>query len=102
MAIGGLLNARRIAETMSHKITAMNHGQGFCANLTTGILVIPASVFGLPVSTTHVAVGALFGIGLTTGQANPRVVGATSLSPGLSPCPARRSSRVRSTLAHEI
>jgi PiT family inorganic phosphate transporter len=74
MALGGLLNARRVAETMSHKITAMNHGQGFSANLTTGILVILASFFGLPVSTTHVSVGALFGIGLTTGQANPRVM----------------------------
>ena len=74
MALGGLLNARRVAETMSHKITAMNHGQGFSANLTTGILVILASFFGLPVSTTHVSVGALFGMGLTTGQANPRVM----------------------------
>lgn len=74
MAIGGLLNSRRIAETMSHKITAMNHGQGFSANVTTGLLVILASVFGLPVSTTHVAVGSLFGIGLTSGQANPRVM----------------------------
>jgi PiT family inorganic phosphate transporter len=74
MALGGLLNARRVAETMSHKITAMNHGQGFSANLTTGILVILASFFGLPVSTTHVSVGALFGMGLTTGQANPKVM----------------------------
>jgi PiT family inorganic phosphate transporter len=74
MGVGGLLNARKVAETMSHKITAMNHGQGFSANLTTGILVILASFFGLPVSTTHVSVGALFGMGLTTGQANPRVM----------------------------
>jgi PiT family inorganic phosphate transporter len=74
MAIGGLLNARRVAETMSHKITAMNHGQGFSANVTTGILVILASLFGLPVSTTHVSVGALFGMGVTTGQAHPRVM----------------------------
>jgi PiT family inorganic phosphate transporter len=74
MAVGGLLNARKVAEMMSHKITAMNHGQGFSANLTTGILVIAASFFGLPVSTTHVSVGALFGMGLTTGQANPRVM----------------------------
>jgi inorganic phosphate transporter, PiT family len=74
MAVGGLLNARRVAETMSHKITAMNHGQGFSANLTTGILVIMASFFGLPVSTTHVSVGALFGIGVMTGQANPPVM----------------------------
>jgi len=74
MAIGGLLQARRIAETMSHKITAMNHGQGFAANVSTSLLVILASLVGLPVSTTHVSVGSLFGIGLTTGQANPRVI----------------------------
>ena len=80
IAIGGLLSARRVAETMSHKITAMNHGQGFTANLTTAILVVLASLFGLPVSTTHVSVGSLFGIGLTTGKANPRAISAIVLS----------------------
>jgi len=80
MAIGGLLNARKVAETMSKKITTMNHGQGFTANLTTAILVVLASLCGLPVSTTHVSVGSLFGIGLTTGQANPRVINAIVLS----------------------
>ena len=80
MAIGGLLNARKVAETMSKKITAMNHGQGFTANLTTAILVVVASLFGLPVSTTHVCVGSLFGIGLTTGKANPRVISAIIFS----------------------
>jgi inorganic phosphate transporter, PiT family len=80
MAIGGLLNARKVAETMSRKITAMNHGQGFTANLTTAILVVSASLFGLPVSTTHVSVGSLFGIGLTTGKANLRMMSAIVLS----------------------
>ena len=74
IAAGGLLNARKVAETMSLKITAMNHGQGFSANLSTGILVILASKYGLPVSTTHVSVGSLFGIGLTTGRVNYRVI----------------------------
>jgi PiT family inorganic phosphate transporter len=80
MAIGGLLNARKVAETMSRKITTMNHGQGFTANLTTAILVVLASLFGLPVSTTHVSVGSLFGIGLTTGNANLRTINAIVLS----------------------
>ena len=44
------------------------------------MLVVAASLYGLPVSTTHVAVGSLFGIGLTSGRANPRVVGAIALS----------------------
>jgi PiT family inorganic phosphate transporter len=73
MAIGGWLNSRRVAETMSKRITAMNAGQGFTANLITGILVIAASRFGLPVSTTHVSVGSIFGVGLISRQANSRV-----------------------------
>ena len=42
----------------------LNPGQGFTANLVTSFLVILASRFGVPVSTTHVSVGSLFGIGL--------------------------------------
>jgi inorganic phosphate transporter, PiT family len=80
IGIGGLLNARKVAETMSKKITTMNHGQGFTANLTTAVLVVLASLFGLPISTTHVSVGSLFGIGLTTGKANPHVMSAIVLS----------------------
>ena len=80
IAIGGLLGAKRVAETMSHKITTLNPGQGCTANLSTGILVTLASVYGLPVSTTHVSVGALFGIGVTTGQANIKTVMGIVLS----------------------
>src|SRR5438034_1360148 len=101
MALGGLLNARRVAETMSHRITAMNHGQGFSANLTTGILVILASLFGLPVSTTHVSVGALFGLGLATGQANPRVMLNILFSWIITlPCAALIGGAAYATLRH--
>ena len=75
MAIGGLISAKRVAETMSKKITRMNHGQGFSANLITGLIVIGASRLGLPVSTTHVSCGSLFGIGTATQQANWSVMG---------------------------
>ena len=74
MAVGGLLNARKVAETMNTKITKLNHGQGFTANLVTSMLVICASKFGMPVSTTHVSVGSLFGIGLVTRHLNTRMV----------------------------
>ena len=95
MAIGGLLNARKVADTMSKRITTMNNGQGFTANLTTAILVVLASLLGLPVSTTHVSVGALFGIGLTTGKANPRVMSAIVLSWVVTlPCAAITASAI--------
>jgi phosphate/sulfate permease len=69
MAVGGLLNAKKVAHTMSHKITGMNPGQGFAANLSTALLVTTASFNGLPVSTTHISVGSLLGMGIVTRQA---------------------------------
>jgi inorganic phosphate transporter, PiT family len=80
MAIGGILNSRKVAEKMSNEITTMNSGQAFSANLATGLVSISASSFGLPVSFTHISVGALFGIGLVTKQANLKVVSTIFLS----------------------
>lgn len=80
IAIGGLLHSRKIAETMGRKITPLNHGQGFSANLVTAFLVIFASQLGVPVSTTHVSVGSVFGIGAITRQADVSVVSHIALS----------------------
>ncbi len=74
MVLGGLLSARKVAETMAHRVTAMNAGQGFTANLVTSAIVVLASKFGLPVSTTHVSCGALFGTGVVNGQARWNVI----------------------------
>jgi PiT family inorganic phosphate transporter len=74
MAVGGLLNARKVAHKVSKEITKLNHGQGLTSNLVTGFLVVFASRMGMPVSTTHVSCGALFGIGTVTGQGTLRVV----------------------------
>ena len=74
MAAGGLLNASRVAHTISKKVTPMNSGQGLSANLSAATLVSLASIFGLPVSTTHVSVGAIFGISAITKQANIKMV----------------------------
>jgi PiT family inorganic phosphate transporter len=70
--IGGLLHSKKVADTMSKKITRLNAGQGLTANLSTSFLVIIASRFGLPVSTTHVSVGSIFGIGLVNGTADKK------------------------------
>jgi len=80
MAAGGILAARRVAHTMAHGITGMNHGQGFTASLVTAALVVAASPLGLPVSTTHVSCGALFGIGAVNSEARWRVIGQVLLA----------------------
>lgn len=80
MALGALLDAERVAETLGKKVTDMNPGQGFAASLATAVLVTTASLHSLPVSTTHVSVGSLLGIGITTRQAKWRNVGEILLA----------------------
>lgn len=69
MALGGVLGARRVAQTMAREITPLAPGQGLTANLITASLVLAASPLGLPLSTTHVSCGALFGVGAATASA---------------------------------
>ncbi len=66
MALGGILFARKVAQTMSQRVTKMDHTSGLAANLITAILVLFASKLGLPVSTTHVSVGAIAGVGASS------------------------------------
>jgi len=95
IAVGGWVAARRVAETMGHRITKLDHGQGLTSNLVTASLVIVASVFGLPVSTTHVATGSLFGVGIVNRTADPRAVTGIVLAWIITlPCAALASSLV--------
>lgn len=80
MAVGGLASARRVADTMSLRISEMSPGQGLTANLITAGLVIGASNIGVPVSTTHVSCGSLFGIGAITKQAHWRTIAQIALA----------------------
>ena len=72
MAMGGILNAKKVANTMAHKLAVLSPQQGLAANAVTGLMVISASAFGLPVSTTHVSVGAIFGVGTVEKNANTK------------------------------
>ncbi|KAF0246597.1 MAG: inorganic phosphate transporter PiT [Planctomycetota bacterium] len=74
MAVGGIALAKKVARTMSERVAEMNTGQGFTASLVTSALVISATAFGLPVSTTHVSCGALFGIGTVNGSAKWKMI----------------------------
>ncbi|MDD5275524.1 MAG: inorganic phosphate transporter [Methylovulum sp.] len=80
MLPGGLFSARRVAETISHKITPITHGQGLLANLVTALPVIFASKLGMPVSVSYVSVGSLSGIGLVSGKADTGVIGSIVLT----------------------
>jgi PiT family inorganic phosphate transporter len=72
----------RVMQTIGEKITMLTPTRGFCATLAAAATVVVASRTGLPVSTTHVAVGAVIGVGLTRGLGaiDLRVVGTIILS----------------------
>ncbi|MBI5594689.1 MAG: inorganic phosphate transporter [Elusimicrobia bacterium] len=68
MGAGGLWAGRRVTETLGRRVTPMEPEQGLAANAVTAFLVAFASRWGLPVSTTHVASGAVIGLGLRRGS----------------------------------
>ena len=57
----------RVMRTIGTKITQLTPTRGYCATLAAATTVVLASKTGLPVSTTHIAVGAVMGVGMTRG-----------------------------------
>jgi inorganic phosphate transporter, PiT family len=57
----------RVMRTIGKKITELTPTRGFCAELAAASTVVLASRTGLPVSTTHILVGAVMGVGLARG-----------------------------------
>jgi PiT family inorganic phosphate transporter len=70
MGLGGWYLAKGVTKTMSQDIVDLEHREPEAtgSNLTTAFLVLLASRWGLPVSTTHVATGAMVGTGLSHGE----------------------------------
>ncbi len=72
----------RVMKTIGTRITQLTPSRGFCATLAAAATVVLASRTGLPVSTTHIAVGAVIGVGLArgVGAIDLRVVGGIIVS----------------------
>lgn len=72
----------RVMQTIGSNITALTPSRGFSATLAAAATVVIASRTGLPVSTTHVAVGAVIGVGLARGLSalDLRVIGTIVVS----------------------
>jgi inorganic phosphate transporter, PiT family len=80
MVAGGFLLSRRVAETMSLKLSELSSVQGTAANLVTSTVVLTASSLALPVSTTHVSVGSIIGSGKSANTLDLSTVKAVLLS----------------------
>ncbi len=75
MVAGSWIAGQRVTEVLACKVTAMDHRDGFIANLVTAALVGPGAALGLPMSTTHVASGAIMGLAANRpGSANRKTI----------------------------
>ncbi len=72
----------RVMQTVGRRITELTPSSGFCATMAAAATVVLASRTGMPVSTTHIAVGAVIGVGLARGFAalDLRVIGSIFVS----------------------
>jgi PiT family inorganic phosphate transporter len=72
----------RVMQTIGSGITQLTPSRGYCATLAAAATVVLASRTGLPVSTTHIAVGAVIGVGLArgVGAIDLRVIGNIVIS----------------------
>jgi PiT family inorganic phosphate transporter len=57
----------RVMETVGRKITELTPSRGFAAELAAALTIVLASRMGIPVSTTHILVGSVLGVGLARG-----------------------------------
>jgi len=63
ISTGLVLYGPKLIKTVGSKITKLDRMRAFTVALSASITVIVASALGLPVSSTHIAVGAIFGVG---------------------------------------
>ena len=65
IAFGTMFGGWRIVKTMGTKITKLQPFGGFCAETSGAITLVGATLWGIPVSTTHTITGAIMGVGAT-------------------------------------
>ena len=65
LALGTFFGGWRIVKTMASRITKLDPYQGFCAETGAATMLLVTAIFGIPVSTTHTASGAIMGVGAT-------------------------------------
>jgi len=63
LAVGLMLFGPRLIKTVGSEITELDKTRAFCVALSAALTVILASQLGLPVSSTHIAIGGVFGVG---------------------------------------
>jgi len=81
IAFGISMAGYRVMDTLGRKITTLSNTRGFAVDFAAATTVMVASKIGLPVSTTHAAVGGVMGVGVARGieAVNFRIIGKIML-----------------------
>ncbi|WP_027010194.1 inorganic phosphate transporter [Conchiformibius kuhniae] len=74
LVVGLWFIGKEVIQTVGKGLAELHPSSGFTAELAAATVVMAASVMGLPVSSTHILVGAVLGIGLVNGNANWRMM----------------------------
>ena len=67
IALGIAMGGSRVIKTVGERITTLSNTRGFAVDFSAATTVLVASKMGLPVSTTHAAIGGVMGVGLARG-----------------------------------
>ena len=67
IALGISMGGARVIQTVGSRITTLSNTRGFSVDFSAATTVLVASKLGLPVSTTHAAVGGVMGVGMARG-----------------------------------
>lgn len=65
IALGTLVGGWKVIKTLGMRVTKLTPFGGFSAETSAGLTIIGATIFGIPVSTTHTITGAIIGVGAT-------------------------------------
>ncbi|WBU57305.1 inorganic phosphate transporter [Paracoccus sediminicola] len=75
LSVGLLLFGPKLINIVGNEITRLNAMRAYCVALSAAITVIIASWLGLPVSSTHIAIGGIFGVGFFREWYHERIMG---------------------------
>jgi len=100
ISVGLTLFGPRLIKLVGSEITKLNAMRAYCVALSAAITVIVASWLGLPVSSTHIAVGGVFGVGFYREWHAERRARLLGLQKGKVVAPEERSRRLLVRRSH--
>ena len=100
ISFGLVLFGPKLIRMVGSEITKLNPMRAYCVALSAAITVILASALGLPVSSTHIAVGAIFGVGFYREWHAERKARLLGIDKGKPVAPEERGRRKLVRRAH--